>query len=66
MPASILHRYNWNFPPAGTSLLGGRSMVGHMALDHGIGVQIPASQPILQVTINQHIRLGLTCVRRLI
>ena len=28
-------------------LLGGRSTVGHVALDHVIGVRIPASQPIL-------------------
>ena len=27
-------------------LLGGRSMVGHAALDRGIGVRIPASQPL--------------------
>src|SRR5687767_6664289 len=26
--------------------LGGRPTVGHVALDHGIGVRIPASQPI--------------------
>ncbi len=26
-------------------MLGGRSTVGHVALDHVIGVQIPASQP---------------------
>jgi hypothetical protein len=25
--------------------LGSRPMVGHMTLDHGIGVRIPASQP---------------------
>jgi hypothetical protein len=25
--------------------LGGRPTVGHVALDHGIGVRIPASQP---------------------
>jgi hypothetical protein len=28
-------------------LLGDRPTVGHMALDHGIGVRIPVSQPIL-------------------
>ena len=28
-----------------TRLLGGRSTVGHVALDHVIGVRIPASQP---------------------
>ena len=28
-------------------LLGGRSMVGHAALDRVIGVRIPASQPFL-------------------
>src|SRR5690606_29845426 len=27
--------------------LGGRSTVGHLALDQGIGVRIPASQPII-------------------
>jgi hypothetical protein len=26
--------------------LGSRPMVGHMTLDHGIGVRIPASQPL--------------------
>jgi hypothetical protein len=26
-------------------LLGSRPMAGHMTLDHGIGVRIPASQP---------------------
>ena len=26
-------------------LLGSRPTVGHMTLDHGIGVRIPASQP---------------------
>ena len=31
-------------PDRGT-LLGGRSTVGHVALDHVIGVRIPASQP---------------------
>ena len=30
-----------------SSLLGGRSTVGHVALDHVIGVRIPASQPTL-------------------
>src|SRR5262249_49043185 len=33
-------------------LLGGRPTVGHMALDHGIGVRIPASQP------QQHNEIG--------
>ena len=33
-------RYTWGF------LLGGRSTVGHGALDAVIGVRIPASQPI--------------------
>ena len=32
---------------APTLVLGGRPTVGHVALDHGIGVRIPASQPIL-------------------
>ncbi len=27
-------------------VLGSRPMVGHMTLDHGIGVRIPASQPL--------------------
>ena len=31
--------------PACTFVLGGRSTVGHAALDRGIGVRIPASQP---------------------
>ena len=31
---------------APTLVLGGRPTVGHVALDHGIGVRIPASQPI--------------------
>ena len=31
----------------GRCLLGGRSMVGHAALDRVIGVRIPASQPLL-------------------
>ena len=48
LPAPISLRYNPSFPPTRSSvlLLGGRSTVGHMALDHGIGVRIPASQPI--------------------
>ena len=29
--------------------LGSRPMVGHMTLDHGIGVRIPASQPIQSI-----------------
>lgn len=29
------------------AVLGGRSTVGHVALDHVIGVRIPASQPII-------------------
>ena len=29
-----------------TRTLGGRSTVGHVALDHVIGVRIPASQPV--------------------
>lgn len=27
-------------------LLGSRPTAGHMTLDHGIGVRIPASQPV--------------------
>src|SRR5262249_29395851 len=37
--------YNWRFPFTGRGTLGGRPTVGHVALDHGIGVRIPASQP---------------------
>ena len=37
--------YNWCFASGRPSLLGGRSTVGHVALDHVIGVRIPASQP---------------------
>jgi hypothetical protein len=33
---------------AGPSV-GGRSTVGHVALDHVIGVRIPASQPVLLI-----------------
>ena len=32
----------------GRRLLGGRSMVGHAALDRGIGVRVPGAQPILR------------------
>ena len=40
--------YNRSFLPVPHArlVLGGRPTVGHMALDHGIGVRIPASQPI--------------------
>jgi hypothetical protein len=39
--------YNQKFSPtvAPRLALGGRPTVGHVALDHGIGVRIPASQP---------------------
>src|SRR5262245_27838439 len=33
-------------PQTATLVLGGRPTVGHVALDHGIGVRIPASQPV--------------------
>lgn len=33
------------FLPRASAALGGRSTVGHVALDHVIGVRIPASQP---------------------
>ena len=42
LPGSFRLRYNQWFLP----LLGGRSMVGHAALDRVIGVRIPASQPV--------------------
>ena len=42
LPVHRRGRYNQGFP----LLLGGRSTVGHVALDHVIGVRIPASQPI--------------------
>ena len=37
--------YNQSFGPLRKSRLGGRPTVGHVALDHVIGVRIPASQP---------------------
>ena len=39
------------------SLLGGRSTVGHVALDHVIGVRIPASQPAF-ARASRELRLG--------
>ena len=42
LPLFTVGRYNRGFP----LLVGGRPTVGHMALNHGIGVRIPASQPI--------------------
>ena len=41
LPRATPARYNRGFP----HLVGGRPTVGHMALNHGIGVRIPASQP---------------------
>jgi hypothetical protein len=38
-------------------VLGGRSTVGHVALDHGIGVRIPASQPDF-ARASRELRLG--------
>ena len=38
-------------------LLGGRSTVGHVALDHVIGVRIPASQPDF-ARASRELRLG--------
>ena len=49
LPVRFRIGYNRQFLPyrASRLVLGGRPTVGHMALDHGIGVRIPASQPIL-------------------
>ena len=38
--------YNGGFGLSFRPVLGGRPTVGHVALDHGIGVRIPASQPL--------------------
>jgi hypothetical protein len=37
--------------------VGGRPTVGHMALNHGIGVRIPASQPDF-AHASRELRLG--------
>jgi hypothetical protein len=41
----------------GSPVLGGRSTVGHVALDHVIGVRIPASQPAF-AHASRELRLG--------
>ena len=43
--------------------MGGRPTVGHMALNHGIGVRIPASQPDF-AHASRELRLGKHCGRR--
>src|SRR6188474_1694605 len=47
LPFPARLRYTGGSFPPDRPILGGRSTVGHVALDHVIGVRIPASQPIL-------------------
>ena len=46
LPFPARLRYTGGSFPPDRPILGGRSTVGHVALDHVIGVRIPASQPI--------------------
>jgi hypothetical protein len=44
-------------------LLGSRPMAGHMTLDHGIGVRIPASQSLSEIVFYQQlVKLSKTLV----
>ena len=49
--------YNHKFSPLQLPrpILGGRPTVGHVALDHSIGVRIPASQPIQDLIVPREI-----------